>query len=109
ILSYGFSVVVDATFLAQCRRLSFQALAQSQNTPFVIMDIQADPDRLKQRILQRQQQANNPSEATIAIMQQQLMNREPLSAEEQHQAWPLIAGDEESWKQFRIQLTNLVK
>lgn len=109
VLGYGFSVIVDATFLRQSYRLAFQELAHSLQIPFIIMDLQANIDSLKQRIIQRQQQANNPSEADISILEQQCINRDPLSDEEQSQSWSVISGDEESWKQFRIHLLNLVR
>ncbi len=109
LLGLGFSVIVDATFLRQSSRQSFQKLAQSCDIPFVIMDLQADTSTLKQRILLRQQQADNPSEADVAILEQQLINCDPLSAEEQHFVSPVVSGDDESWKQFRVQLSYLIK
>ncbi len=109
LLGHGFSVIVDATFLRQSSRQSFQKLAQSCDIPFVIMDLQADTSTLKQRILLRQQQADNPSEADIAILEQQLINCDPLSAEEQRFVCPVVSGDDESWKQFRAQLGHLLK
>lgn len=108
VLGYGFSVIVDATFIRQPDRQAFQALAQSLSIPFIIMDLRADIDTLKQRILNRQQLADDPSEADISVMEQQLIKRETLSREEQVYAWPLISGDDCSWKQFKTHLTNLV-
>lgn len=106
LLGHGFSVIVDATFLSQSRRASFQELAQTHKVAFIIMDLQADMDTLKQQIMFRQQRGNSPSEADISIMEQQLINQEPLSVEEMSHAWPLISRDKESWERFKSQLSQ---
>lgn len=82
ILEWGYPVIVDATFLQQAHRAPFLELAERNHVHFVIVHCQASVDELKRRILQRQQQATDVSEAGIEVMERQLQYQEPLSAVE---------------------------
>jgi len=82
LLQAGWSVVVDATFLKHADRASFQALAQAQGARFGIIAPQATPKQLRQRIVARSAQGSDASEATLAVLEQQLLSVEPLTAEE---------------------------
>ncbi len=79
ILSAGFSVIIDATFLKQTQRKPFQKLAETQGNPFIILSIEASEPELCRRIELRQ---NDASEATIAVLHRQQGTAEPLSTEE---------------------------
>ncbi|CAG0987493.1 partial gluconokinase, partial [Anaerolineae bacterium] len=83
LLKEGFTVIVDATFLKQSQRHIFQDLASKQHVKFIILDVQASLEQLTQRISQRQNLGTDVSEATIAVLQQQLIEAEPLSYDEQ--------------------------
>jgi uncharacterized protein len=83
ILQAGFAVIVDATFLKQQQRQLFQQIALAQQVKFVILDLQASIEALIQRIEQRQSVGVDASEATVAVLQQQLQQAEPLSSDEQ--------------------------
>jgi aminoglycoside phosphotransferase family enzyme/predicted kinase len=79
ILTAGFPVIVDATFLEATRRRLFAQLAQQLQVPFVILQCVASASCLRQRICQRQGDA---SDADLAILEHQLAQFQPLLAEE---------------------------
>ena len=80
ILNAGFSVVADATFLSRKHRKWFRELASELNIDFQILACQADTEVLRSRIKSR---ANDPSEATVQVLQKQVENHDPLDAQEQ--------------------------
>jgi hypothetical protein len=82
IVASGFSVVVDATFLRQAQRETLHAVARAQRVPFVILDLTAREDLLHARIAARAVQGRDASEATHAVLVQQLATREPLTTNE---------------------------
>ncbi len=82
ILGYGYPVVVDATFLKREQRAMFHALARQRGVPFAILDFQAPPELLRRRIVQRQAEGVDPSEATLDVLEKQLSGAEPLTREE---------------------------
>ena len=79
ILSAGFSVIVDATFLAYEQRLLFAQWAREANRPYAIIDFQAPLATLRSRLRQRRGDA---SEADAAVLEQQLNMAEPLQPSE---------------------------
>ena len=72
ILQSGYAVIADATFLDKTWRQSFQQLASRLNLPFHILYCHADISLLEQRILQRQTDKHNISDADIVVMHRQL-------------------------------------
>ncbi len=83
VLESGFPVIVDATFLEKARRDSFRQLADRLRIPFTILDFQAEIPVLRARIQQRIRDNRDASEATLAVLEQQLRKAEPLTEEEQ--------------------------
>lgn len=79
LLSAGWSVVVDATFLEAKRRSVFRALADHYHANFSILDCEAPIDTLIARIMARRDDA---SEATVDVLIHQLSNREILTPDE---------------------------
>ena len=82
IVQAGPSVIVDATFLKKSHRAEFKKLALSLNVPFVILDIEASEKVLRSRISKRMKHDKNASEATLAVLEQQIKSREPIEADE---------------------------
>lgn len=78
IVGAGLPVIVDATFLKRALRTRFIGLARDLNVPVKIIDIQADAERCRSRILQRQRMDHDASEATLEILDHQLQTAEPL-------------------------------
>jgi uncharacterized protein len=81
-LTQGWTVVVDAAFLRRHERRAFDALAQRLGCPFHILAPEAPVDVLRQRISARQAQGTDASEATLAVLEQQLGWLEPLDEDE---------------------------
>ncbi|MCK5871618.1 MAG: ATP-binding protein, partial [Methylococcales bacterium] len=73
------SVVVDATFLHSQSLAKQQQLAQKLNVPCIIMDLQVSVSCLRQRVKQRFKEGNDPSEADVAVLNQQLVRYQPLT------------------------------
>ncbi|MEX1166430.1 MAG: AAA family ATPase [Hydrogenophaga sp.] len=85
LINNGWTVLVDAAFLRRAERASFAALAESAGCPFHILAPEAPIDTLRERVSARQRQGNDASEATVAVLEQQLAWLEPLSAGERDQ------------------------
>ncbi len=82
ILGCGYPVIVDATFLKQEQRTMFRTLAERRAVPFTILDFQAPLDLLRHRVRQRRSEGKDASEATLAVLERQLDNAEPLTQQE---------------------------
>jgi predicted kinase len=83
VLQAGFSVIVDAAFLKVEQRNLFRQLAEELKIKFIIIDFQAAEETLCNRITLRQ---NDPSEATIDVLHQQMQSEQPLSDDEKKHA-----------------------
>ena len=75
----GFTVIVDAAFLKFEQRKDFQVLAKSLGIAYIIVELTAPIEILKQRIVARK---NNVSDADLEVLEFQLKNWEPLHNEE---------------------------
>lgn len=75
LIDAGYSVIVDAAFLAEDQRSPFQQLAESCGISYHILEITAASDVLRRRIIERK---NDVSDADVAILEQQLANWQPL-------------------------------
>lgn len=82
LLQAGWSVVVDAAFLKRADRDAFRALARQMGAGFSILAPQASPEQLRQRILARSAAGHDASEATLAVLAQQMQTIEPLGPDE---------------------------
>ena len=83
ILRAGYPVVLDATFLKRERRAAAWKIAEETGVPFLILDCQAPETVIAGWLAQRQSKGGDPSDATLEVVQAQLVNRDALSAEEQ--------------------------
>ena len=75
-------VVVDATFLDPAHRDMFRRLALHRQCPFQIVSCTSDATTLASRLQTRTRNGLDPSEATQAVLDQQLQTQQPLTAEE---------------------------
>lgn len=75
----GWSAIVDAAFLKRAERDIFRSLAHRLAVPFAIIAPDATPEEMARRIAARQGDA---SEATVAVLEQQLRCFEPPGADE---------------------------
>lgn len=78
----GFGVVVDATFLRWEERKRFRQLADEMDAEFRILHFDADDATLRRRVASRAKQGTDASDANLAVLEQQLANREPFRPEE---------------------------
>jgi uncharacterized protein len=88
LLQDGWTVVVDAAFLREGERQAFADLAQAEGCPFHILACEAPPEELRRRISARQASGRDASEATLAVLDQQLGWLEPLGDGERARALP---------------------
>lgn len=81
-LNAGYMVILDAAFLKRRQRDMLATLAAKLDVPKVIVDCDAAPATLRQRIATRQARSGNPSEATLAVLERQLSSHDELGADE---------------------------
>lgn len=82
LLTLGYRVIVDGTFLTQERRSPFISAARQLGVPCTVAVCEIDLTTAEERIRDRQQAARDASEASVAVAQQQWSQREPPAAEE---------------------------
>jgi predicted kinase len=82
LLQAGFSVVLDATFLQRHLRDAARDVATALAVPFVILDFDVDLKTLRERVAQRQQRADDASDAGPAVLESQRVTAEPLAPDE---------------------------
>ncbi|NIB41078.1 AAA family ATPase [Pseudomaricurvus alkylphenolicus] len=82
----GLPCIVDATFLHEKLRGVFKAQAQQLGQPFVILSCEASEEELRRRLDAREQAGNDASEATTAVMLDQVAHQEPLTQSEREDA-----------------------
>ncbi len=82
LLEAGWPVVVDATFLDARRRETFRQLARVRGMPFTVLDLQAPPDVLRERVRRRQALSKDPSEADVQVLEHQLAGYRPIPVSE---------------------------
>lgn len=78
-LEGGCTAIIDATFLRSAHRRMFRELAMRRGCPFLIVSCCADRATLASRLRTRAQSGLDPSEATEAVLDEQLRTREPLN------------------------------
>jgi len=102
----GFAVIVDATFLHRQVRDTFRELARRLAVPFVIIDCEVEPAELRRRLVERERQQQDASEADVKVMEQQLAIDQPLSGEELACRLPADSAEDQAalWRRFQQQL-----
>ena len=108
ILDAGITVIVDAAFLKRSQRERLRALATDRRVPFVILDLRAPENILRERIEQRRDHGDDASEADLAVLAQQLATQESLSTDEMSQALTLNTMQPLSTSELEQQLTRFV-
>ncbi len=103
VLEAGFPVIIDATFLHRSTRDSFRQLACRLSVPFVIVDCIAQPDQLRQRLIERARHARDASEADVAVMEQQLGSAQALTPDEQDYCLAADSTEDTAtlWRRFQ--------
>ena len=86
VLAAGFSVIIDAAFLQAWQRQSFRQLAADSDVPYIILDVFASADSLRERIRQR---SGDVSDADLRVLEHQLENTAPLEDSERDHIVPV--------------------
>ena len=81
-LQGGYSVILDATFLAREPRQQARALAAQLGVRFVMLHFEAQPGTLRERVRQRAQRGDDASDADLAVLESQLAHAQPLQPDE---------------------------
>ena len=92
----GWTAVVDAASLRGVERDRFAELARDLACPFRLVSCEAPETALRARIDARIRAGTDPSDATTAVLTQQLHWQEPLRPKERETA--LVAGPEDNGK-----------
>jgi len=79
IIAADYCVIVDATFLKEAQRRQMLELESAAPHARIIVDCDAPEAVLRKRIEERE---NDPSEANLQVLEQQISNREPVSTAE---------------------------
>jgi aminoglycoside phosphotransferase family enzyme/predicted kinase len=82
IVSAGYPVVIDATFLQRWQRDLVRSVAADLQVPFAIADCTATAEVLRSRIRERLAARHDASDATAEVLAHQQATAEPLSADE---------------------------
>lgn len=82
IVTAGFAVIVDATFLTRAQREPFATLAARLGVPFGILACSAEPAELRRRVERRLADGADPSEASLEVLEAQLRCVEPPGEDE---------------------------
>jgi predicted kinase len=78
----GHIALVDGTFLKRWQRDLFRTLAAGLGIPFVIIAFSAGVETLRERITRRIEREHDASEATFAVLEQQLLSEDAIGPEE---------------------------
>jgi hypothetical protein len=81
-IAAGYPVIVDAAFLKRDQRARFAALARDAGARFLIAACTASPAVLRARVAAREREANDASEAGLAVLEHQLATAEALTENE---------------------------
>ena len=84
VIEAGFSVVLDATFLKEKSRDLMRQLADSLQVRFLILHCNASNAMLEQRIHVRQEVGQDPSDATLKVLNAQREKAQPLRTDERN-------------------------
>ncbi|MCP9790964.1 AAA family ATPase [Vulcanococcus limneticus Candia 3F8] len=87
LLTAGCLTVVDATFGLRRARRPLEELAHELGVPLLILELQTPPELARSRIQARRRRGLDPSDADLAVLEQQLRNWEPLEGDER--GWTL--------------------
>lgn len=109
VIAAGFSVVIDATCLQQWQRQLFCNQATTLGSPFVILDIHAPAETLRQRLTERGHRSRDPSDADIGVLELQLKTQEPLTTEEQPHTISVDTEDGSWWSGLAAELRPLLE
>ncbi len=105
VLDAGYPVVVDAAFLKHSWREMFREFARERGVPFVLVACAAPVEMLRERVVRREREGTDPSEAGLAVLERQAGKLEPLLAEELDTA--VIVDAQDASEAMRLAATSV--
>ena len=106
LLKSEFTVIVDATFLKAPQRRAFIKLACAQSRDYRVISLVTPHHILRQRVAARTQRGNDASEATLTVLDAQLANQHPLSADELKHACEFERDRPYAWQKLQKCLSS---
>jgi aminoglycoside phosphotransferase family enzyme/predicted kinase len=97
LLDSGFTVIVDATFLARSWRQPFFSSARTHGWHIRIVAMNVPDEIMRQRIRAREVLSNDASEAGLEILESQLVHAEPLDEVELAATCSFNPDETEDW------------
>ena len=82
VIKADFSAIADATFMKQAHREPFLELAERLGVEYRILAMDVPEDELRGRVEARLKRGDDPAEADISVLEKQLKEFEPLTADE---------------------------
>lgn len=104
LIDSGYSVIVDATFIRKRTRQSFIKLAEKRNTPVRILRCECEQKLTEARLKRRKEQGDDPSDADVAVMHEQLKHFHKLSEDEKRITVTTNTDDDDAINQLVSQL-----
>ena len=83
VINAGFSALLDATFLKQRHRNLIRQFADTLKIPFLIVHCVATHAVLEQRVHDREKVGEDPSDATLQVLEAQRGKAQPLRTDEE--------------------------
>jgi aminoglycoside phosphotransferase family enzyme/predicted kinase len=106
LLAAGFPVIVDAAFLKREEREHFRMLANKLSVTFAIASPKAAPATMQSRIVKRQSESSDASEADLGVLKLLQEKEEVLAPQEQAYAVEFVnekegfGGEDGAWKKL---------
>jgi len=91
LMASGFCAIIDASFLLRSQRQVLLDLISEGGYPCIVVECEAPVEELRKRISERK---NDPSEANLQVLEQQIQKREPVLATEAGISGTVTIGDE---------------
>ena len=82
LLVAGYPVIVDAAFLKRDHRNAFRRIASGCGVPFAMVSCAAQEATLRERVVKRDSEGKDASEAGLAVLERQLATQDPLGKDE---------------------------
>jgi predicted kinase len=106
VLMASLNVIIDAVNLKQSQRQYFLDLADQLDLQCIILHYQANEDIMRSRIQDRLAANDDASDATLEILQHQLAQLEPLTADEQRTSIEINAGRQVDIEKLKDRVLN---
>ena len=105
IIAADFTVIVDATFLLESQRMALLEMVVSASCKKIIIHCDVPEAELRRRIVPRE---NDPSEANLEVLDEQLRTQQPIGEAEQNYAQLVTIGSKGIDPEQVLEIKNLL-